>query len=90
MAPRNSTKADSALHSSDPLITKTQLSRQHLVTKKQVDALVHLGYLFPIRLGPRMVRFWRQDAEAGVQAFKARKPAPNQTKFARASIDWEA
>lgn len=90
MAPRKTAKAESHLQSSDPWITKTQLSRQHIVTKAEIDALVELGYLFPIRLGPRMKRFWREDAEAGVNAFKAGKPAPTQTKFARVSIDWEA
>ncbi len=90
MAPHKTVKQKSATQSLDPWVTKTQLSRTHTVTKAEVDLLVELGYLFSIRLGPGMKRFWREDAEAGIKAFKAGQPAPEQTKFARTSIDWEA
>ena len=90
MANSKNAKAELALQSPDPWVTKTQLCRQHQATKAEVEALVELGYLFPIRLGPRMKRFWREDAEAGIKAYKAGDPAPQQTKFARTSINWEA
>jgi hypothetical protein len=90
MANRKNAKAEHSLQIPDPWITKTQLCRQHLATKAEVEALVKLGYLFPIRLGPRMERFWREDAEAGIKAYKDGSPAAQQTKFAHSSIDWEA
>jgi hypothetical protein len=90
MANRKNAKAEQALQSPDPWVTKTQLCRQHRATKAEVEALIKLDYLFPISLGPRMERFWREDAETGIKAYKAGNPAPQQTKFVRSSIDWEA
>lgn len=90
MASRKTVNADRSLQSPDPWVTKTQLCRRHLATKAEIDALVELGYLFSIRLGPRIKRFWREDAEAGIKAYQAGNAAPQQTKFARTSIDWEA
>lgn len=84
--PRNAAGTSKSV---DPWVTKTQLARQHLVTKAQIDVLVKLGYLFTIRIGPRCDRFDREDAEAGIKAFKAGHPPPGQTVFARTPIDWK-
>ena len=74
----------------DPWTTKAQIRHAYCVTDLEIKALIKLGYLNPIRLGPRMWRFWSADVEAGVSAFKNNLTPPKPTKVARVSKDWEA
>lgn len=71
-------------------LTKSQLARINNGTKAEIAALVKLGYLFPIRLGPRMNRFWSIDAVAGIKAYRSREKPPKPTMLSRTRIDWEA
>ncbi len=70
-------------------LTKSQLARTNNGKKTDIDALVKLGYLFPIRLGPRMVRFWSTDAKKAIDAFRNHTAPPAQTKFAHKPFDWK-
>lgn len=76
--------------STDPWMTKAQIRTEFSVTKKEINALVSLGYLKPIRLGPRMKRFWRSDVTGSVQAFRDGQQPPTPSKLPPSKIDWEA
>ncbi len=76
--------------STDPWMTKAQIRAEFSVSKKEIDVLVSIGYLIPIRLGPRMKRFWRSDVIAGVQAFRDDRRPPTPSKRPPSKIDWEA
>ena len=71
-------------------LTKSQLAKINNGTKADIEALVKLGYLTSVRLGPRMNRFWSTDAKNAINAFRNNESPPTPTKFARKPIDWRA
>ncbi len=77
-------------HAAGEWLTKSQLAATNGGSKADIDALVKLGYLTPIRLGPRMKRFWSADAIEGIGAFRNGSAPPTAAVVARKPIDWEA
>jgi hypothetical protein len=71
-------------------LTKSQLAKINNGTKADIEALVKLGYLTSVRLGPRMNRFWSTDAKNAINAFRNNENPPTPTKLARKPIDWRA
>lgn len=83
-------KSNPSLHQQDvgEWLTKSQLARINRGTKAEIDALVKLGYLTPIRIGPRLECYWSTDAENAIRAFRSDAAPPTPTKFAKKPMDW--
>lgn len=73
---------------SDPWMTKAQIRTTFSVSDLEIKGLTALGYLIPIRVGPRMKRYWRDDVHAGIQALLHDLPPPPATRRSKCKFDW--
>jgi hypothetical protein len=90
MTPIPKSKPSQHQHDVGEWLTKSQLARINNGTKADIEALVKLGYLTSVRLGPRMNRFWSTDAKNAIIAFRNNESPPTPTKLARKPSDWRA
>ena len=74
----------------DPWTTKAQIRHAYCVTDLEIKALIKLGYLNPIRLGPRMWRFWSADGPPPLLRGAMLEPKELLFAWRGLTADWKA